>query len=627
MKTQSVSRLISPMHQFNLFWQKPMHKFLKVIEPLWLFLSPRRRRQLLIQQGLSLASSVAEVSNLATLIFFLDVLANPTVGTQKVITYFPFLAGLDTGTLILGLGAAFVIAAILSAVLRILVTLGQYKLGALIASDLSALVFENVLFRPYAWHLNQNSSFILGLMFEDIDRVSLVIIGILGLFSNVLIVITLGFSLLTISPVIMLMISVIMLLSYWIIFQLTRATLYQDGLSRTQSYRGSMQLAQEGIGGVRDVIIDRSQDIFLGTFTSLYRQFRLDTFRINFKAATPRYVIESLSMILIIGISLVLFFQGKGIESQLPVLGSIALGAYRILQPLQTCFSSLTTIKSCQPSINKVLPFTRQNISREKQLAMSEQAKLNNHTIELQDVSFRYHDDQAWVLQDLSLTIPQGSRVAFVGTTGSGKSTTIDLILGLLQPTQGQILVGGQDLANAQVTQAWQSQLAHVPQFIYLRDASFAENIAFGVPLDLIDHNRVQWAASQAQIADLINTQPKGYQTLIGERGVKLSGGQRQRLGIARALYKQAKVLVFDEATSALDNETEAKVMRAITETTQDVTLIMIAHRLSTVENCDIIFMLQHGKLIAQGSYAELLQTSPNFAKLANAESEPANNI
>ncbi len=579
----------------------------------------------MIQQFLSLAASVAEVSNLATLIFFLDVLANPTVGSQKVAVYLPFVSNLEPGVLILGLGLGFILASAMSAGLRILVSLGQLKLGALISSDLSSLVFQNVLFRPYAWHLDQNSSFIIGLMFQDIDQVSVVITGILGLFSNSLIVIALGISLLSISPGIMISISIIMLFSYWVIFQLTRATLYQEGLSRTKNYRSSLQLAQEGIGGIRDIIIDRSQNIFLHAYSKLYRQYRLSSFRINFKATTPRYIIESLSMILIILISLFMFFNGKGIESQLPLLGSIALGAYRILQPLQTCFSSFATIKSSQASINKVLPFVKESKAQKNKLNYIDVTDINGGAIIFQNVSFKYHSDQDWVLKDLNFIIPKRSRVAFVGTTGSGKSTTIDLILGLLHPTQGKVLVTSHDLSNDQILQAWQSQLAHVPQFIYLRDASFAENIAFGVPLDLIDHGRVQWAARQAQIADLIEAYPTGYQEQIGERGIKLSGGQRQRLGIARALYKQANILIFDEATSALDNETEAKLMTAISEATREVTLIMIAHRLSTIQNCDIIFLLQHGKLIAHGTYDELLQFSPDFVKLAQMENNTGN--
>ncbi|MDS3859258.1 ABC transporter ATP-binding protein [Thermosynechococcaceae cyanobacterium BACA0444] len=580
-------------------------------------LSKKRKKQLLLLQVLSLGSSVAEVSNLATLVFFLNVLADPGKGADKLATYLPFVADLNTAVLMLLLGSTFTVAAVLSAVLRIAVIAGQLRLAALISSDLSSLVFRNVLYRPYAWHLEQNSSYILGLIFQDVETVSAFISGLLGLFSNILIVIALGISLIRISPSIMLSLILIMFVAYWAIYQKTRATLYLDGLARTQNFRKSMQIAQEGFGGIRDIIIDDTQEIFSKSFNNLYRSFRMNGVSLNFKAQYPRYVIESLSMVSIVCISLFLFFQGEGIESQLPILGSIALGAYRILQPLQTCFASIAGIKSSQASIHKVAPFANKSLKNNEKPLSSFLTTLPDKSVRLVNVFFRYQSEQTWTLKDVSLTIPEGTRVAFVGTTGSGKSTTIDLILGLLKPSQGKILIGGSDLQDEFILQAWHSQLAHVPQFIYLRDASFTENIAFGVPLNLIDQERVRWAAAQAQVAELIESQPEGYDQLIGERGVKLSGGQRQRLGIARALYKQASVLVFDEATSALDNETEARVMDAITQASKAATIIMIAHRLSTVKNCDQIFLLNQGCLIAQGTYQELLQTSPNFIKLA----------
>ncbi len=605
--------------------KNPISKIFSTFGLLWILLTPRRRRQLLIQQLVSLASSGAEVSNLVSLLFLLNVISEPTAGLQKVSVYLPFIKGMEPSVVIVLLGGVFVFIAVLSAALRVAVILGQLKLAALISTDLSSLVFQNVLYRPYTWHLEQNSSYILGLIFQDVETCSAFINSLLGLSSNILIVLSLGISLITISPVIMLCLGMMMILAYWFIYQKTRATLYLNGLERTRYFQRSTQSAQEGIGGIRDIIIDSTQPIFSRIFNDDYYLFRINTFLIGFKAQYPRYIIESLSMISIISISLFLYFQGDGIQSQLPILGSIALGTYRILQPLQTCFSSIAGIKSSQASINKILPFTTQ-ISDRGTRAVSLLPLIPDKSIRLTNVFFRYSSDQAWILQDLNLTIPQGSRVAFVGTTGSGKSTTIDLILGLLKPTQGKIFIGDQDLADESILQAWQSQLAHVPQFIYLRDASFAENIAFGVSPDFIDQDRVRWAAAQAQIADLIETQPRGYEQLIGERGVKLSGGQRQRLGIARALYKKASVLIFDEATSALDNETEAQVIAAISETTRDLTLIMIAHRLSTVQNCDIIFLLRKGKLVAHGSYDQLLQISPDFARLAQAEDKTGQN-
>jgi len=233
-------------------------------------------------------------------------------------------------------------------------------------------------------------------------------------------------------------------------------------------------------------------------------------------------------------------------------------------------------------------------------------------------VRFRYTSDGPWVLDGLNLTIPTGARVGFVGSTGSGKSTTMDLLMGLLMPTEGELLVDSQPVRGIRV-RAWQQSIAHVPQNIYLADTTLAENIAFGVPLDTIDLDRVQQAARQAQIADFIENSKEGYQAHVGERGIRLSGGQRQRIGIARALYKQASVLVFDEATSALDNATEQSVMDAIEGLNRDLTILLIAHRLTTVRNCDTIVELEHGRVVAQGTYEQLIECSPSFRRMAGA--------
>ena len=233
-------------------------------------------------------------------------------------------------------------------------------------------------------------------------------------------------------------------------------------------------------------------------------------------------------------------------------------------------------------------------------------------------VRFRYTEDGPWVLDDLNLTIPKGARVGFVGSTGSGKSTTLDLLMGLLMPTDGELLVDGQPICGNRV-RAWQQTITHVPQSIYLADATLAENIAFGVPPDTIDQVRVQQAARQAQIADFIERQPEGYNSSVGERGILLSGGQRQRIGIARALYQKASVMVFDEATSALDNTTEQLVMDAIEGLSSELTVLFIAHRLTTLRRCDTIVELEHGQVVAQGTYEQLLNNSPSFRRMARA--------
>ena len=284
---------------------------------------------------------------------------------------------------------------------------------------------------------------------------------------------------------------------------------------------------------------------------------------------------------------------------------------------MQQMYGNWAGMTGSQGSLIDILKLLDQPLPEE--IMQPTPAPLNfEKDIRFRDVRFRYTRDDSWVLDNFSLTIPKGMRVGFVGSTGSGKTTTMDLLMGLLIPDQGEILVDGQTISGDRV-RAWQQTIAHVPQNIYLSDATLAENIAFGVPADTIDLDRVQQVARQAQIADFIESSREGYQAFVGERGIRLSGGQRQRIGIARALYKQASVLVLDEATSALDNVTEQLLMDAIEGLNRDFTVLLIAHRLTTVQRCDIVVELKHGRVLAQGTYEQLFEGSASFRRMATS--------
>jgi len=595
-------------------------QWLPSLRLLWRALSPRRRRQLLILQVLSLMAAAGEVINLGALMPLLRLLANPSVGLKELGGVVAPLRALPEQHLLLGFGLIFMIVVALTTSLRVVTIQMQLRLAALMGADLGVRVFGAVLQKPFSWHLKQNSSSVLGYLTKDVGTVSSSIQMLLQLMVNLAIVIILGASLIALAPGVMVAVTALMAGFYAVVFRFTRGALRADGERLTRNYQISLQLAQEGLGGIRDVLLDRSQHYFLEAFGSRNRASGLAAAAIHTKAQVPRFLIEGYAVLLIVGLSLYMAASGQGIEKQLPLLGTLSLGAYRLLQPLQQCFTSISCLQANQTSLQRLQPFLHASPSLDRPLSVQSlpPSQTGVPLLQLAGVSFRYSNTGPWVLRDLDLAIWQGERLAFVGSTGSGKSTISDLILGLLAPSVGKVFAHGADLHGTPgIVAAWHRRVAHVPQQIYLSDSSFTANIAFAVPETQVDFRRVRQAAEQARIATLIEDSPEGYATVVGERGILLSGGQRQRIGIARALYRQAELLVLDEATSALDNRTEAEVMEAIEALDRQLTVILIAHRLSTVRNCHRIVVLEKGRITGIGPYEELLSSHAGFRSMA----------
>jgi len=304
-----------------------------------------------------------------------------------------------------------------------------------------------------------------------------------------------------------------------------------------------------------------------------------------FIGGSPRYVMEAIGMTIIAGLAYLMTQQEGGMVTAIPVLGALALGAQRLFPVLQQAYSAYSQIKGSKSSFEDVLNLLDQPLPEYADQPLPEPIPFAKE-IKLNNLNFRYSEDSPWVLKNVNLSLKKGSRIGFMGITGSGKSTLLDIVMGLLPATEGGLMIDNQTINN-QNRRAWQAHIAHVPQNIYLSDSTIEENIAFGIEKELIDHQRVKKAAQQAQIAELIEQWEGSYQTFVGERGIRLSGGQRQRIGIARALYKQADVLMFDEATSALDSETEREVMEAIESLGKEMTVLIVAHRLTTLKSCD----------------------------------------
>ena len=583
---------------------------------IWQLLPRRRRRQILALQLLALLAALSEVATLAALMPFLQVLAAPRNALPSLGPLASLANTLPSAALLPSLALSFMLIVVASAFLRVINTAGQFRLAALIYCDLNRLIFHNVINRPYRWHLSRNSSDLINTLTLDTYQTIEALRGILGMILNIIISVSLAFTLFVVSPVLMLSASAIMIALYLGVYRFTRAQIAKSGEIVTVKSARYIQVIQEGIGAIRDVLIDNKQVFFEDALAEALLPISLSKAKINTLSISPRYLIEAFVMLLIVGVALAMALQGKGMEQQLPLLGTFTLGAYRLLHPIQNSFACLSQITASRASLFRLLPHLQ--VSKDELEVVSPTTTLITPLIfkelSLQQVRFRYLSEATWVLDNVNLTILPGERLGLVGSTGSGKTTLVDLILGLLEPNEGQILIDGYSLATTpHLRKRWRESIAHVPQQIYLSDASFAENIAFGIPLSCIDWQRLRVAARQARLDQVIESQPNGYHTIVGERGVRLSGGQRQRIAIARALYKNAKLLILDEATSALDNMTEAEVVESIEALENNITVIMIAHRLSTVKRCDRIILLENGRVAAQGSYDYMLRFSQSF--------------
>ena len=377
--------------------------------------------------------------------------------------------------------------------------------------------------------------------------------------------------------------------------KITRNQLLNDSQCISRESTNVIKALQEGLGGIRDVLIDGSQAEYYQIYRNADLPLRRAEGRKTFIILSPRFVMEALGMIFIAILAYTLAKQSNGVFQAIPTLGVLALSAQRLLPLFQQVYGALSGIKAGQSSLKDIIELLDQpmpDYSKRKDISI---LPFKNN-IRLDNVCFRYSHETPYVLKAIDLTIARGSRVGFIGATGSGKSTLLDIIMGLLHVTNGTLEVDGRVVTQSNC-HLWQRHIAHVPQSIYLADTSVQENIAFGIPKLEIDFERVKQVSIKAQISDMIEAWPNRYETMIGERGVRLSGGQRQRIGIARALYKQADVIIFDEATSALDNETEQVVMQSIDTLSKDLTVLIIAHRISTLKNCSQIVELKDGKI------------------------------
>jgi len=590
-----------------------------LLHRLWWHLSRRRRRQFVLLVGLMVISAFAEIVSIGAVLPFLGIFIAPErIFRYRFIAQLAHAWGISSPQqLIWPLTVAFVVAAVVSAAIRTLLMWAITRFSHGSGAELSAEVYRRTLYQPYHVHVARNSSEVLSSMTIKVLECVNVLYMALLLVSSALSVALVTLALIAVDPAAAAVAIAGFGGAYALVMWLQRRRLQRNGQRIAAEHTHVVKAIQEGLGGIRDVLLDGTQPVYCDFYRNADLPMRRAQGNTIFAVQSPRYFMDAVAMVLIAGLAYGLSRRAGGVATALPVLGTLALGAQRLLPTLQQSYTSWAGIVGSNASLTDVLAMLDQPLPPEV-LSPAPPPLPFRDAVRFVGVRFRYDSAGPWVLNGLDFTIRKGSRIGIVGTTGSGKSTTLDLLMGLLTPTEGEILVDGQAITGTRV-RAWQRTIAHVPQSIFLADTTLAENIAFGVPLDAIDLARVKQAARQAQVADFVESRAEGYSTLIGERGVRLSGGQRQRVGIARALYKEASVLVFDEATSALDNATERSVMDAIEGLHRDLTIILIAHRLTTVRRCDTILELEEGRVVAQGTYEELLQASASFRRMARA--------
>lgn len=551
--------------------------------------------------------SFAEVLSIGAVLPFLGALTNPQhifdlPLSQPLIR---FLGVVSPSHLLLLITVIFGIAALVAGVLRLLLLWTSLSFSYGVGADISSSIYRRTLYQPYAVHVARNSSEIINGILGKTGAVIGVISSVLMFLGSSFILTTILIALFLIDPVTAFSAFFGFGFIYLVIIRLTKQRQLSNGRLIARESTELVKSLQEGLGSIRDILIDGTQEIYCHTYRRADLQLRRAQGSSQFIGQSPRYGIEAIGMVLISGLAFSASLESEGIAGVIPVLGALALGAQRLLPVLQQAYQSWSAIQGQQASLSDALYLLDQPLPDFAEEPPTKPTRFLKE-IQLNGLGFRYNSEMPWILKNLNLTISKGSRVGFVGETGSGKSTLIDIIMGLLDPTQGEIIVDGRCITHKN-SRTWQARIAHVPQNIFLSDGSIEENIAFGVPKDQIDFERVKHAATLAQIANTIESWELQYKTVVGERGIRLSGGQRQRIGIARAFYKEADVIIFDEATSALDSKTEEAVMTAIESLKRDLTILIIAHRITTLKNCTKIVKLGNHGIECVGNYDEVI--------------------
>ena len=579
-------------------------------------LTRREKRQGAWVLFMVLIMALLETIGVASVMPFLSVLSNPeVVHTNPWLSrVYDGLGFQSTQSFLMALGGAAFFLVIFSSVFRVATTYVMNRFAQMRRHTVGQRLLETYLRQPYEYFLNRHSGDMAKSILSEVDQLVLNVIrpgveavayAVVALAIIVLLVIM--------DPLVALVVGVVIGGMYTLIFLGVRGMLARVGRDRAIANRERFTAAGEALGGIKDIKLLGREYAYLSMFRPPSIRYAQHQATNRTLSEAPKFIIEGVGVGGVIVLALVLMATRDNLGEVIPLLGLYALAAYRLLPAASKIYMGMAKLRFGGSAVLDIYD----DLQARRRLAEINQPLPPpmgvSHSIELREVAYHYPNTIQPALSEINMTIPRGSSVGIVGGTGAGKTTLVDILLGLLTPDQGGLRVDGSPV-TADNLRAWKRTLGYVPQSIFLVDASVTENIALGVPPDQVDVEQVKRCARMAQLEEFVNQElPEGYDTKVGERGVRLSGGQRQRIGIARALYHDPAVMVFDEATSALDNLTEKAVLEAIESFSGARTIIMIAHRLTTVEHCDCIYVLEKGRIQAAGPYKTLLAQNEGF--------------
>jgi len=595
-----------------------------VISKILQLLSARERRQAYLLVGLILVMGVLDAVGVASIMPFISVAADPQVVAENryLSAAYARLGFASSDEFLFFLGVMVFAILVLSIAFKAMTTWALLRYTHMREYSLGRRLVAGYLHQPYEAFLDRHSADFAKVILTEVHEViSSALVPFMQLVAQSVIALALMVLLVAADPFLALCVTLGLGIGYGLIYLLLRQRLGRLGKERVEARQLLFKTLTEAFGGIKEVKISGLERIISRRYESPARRYAQQVTSAQLAKQMPRYLLEILAFGGMLAVVLYLMRTAGGLQGALPIIGLYALASYRLMPAIQQVYAHMSTLRFAGPALDAVHADLVALRSPPADVEANRHPLKFERAIVLDDIVYAYPKSTRTVLDRLSLAIPAHATVGLVGTTGSGKTTTVDIILGLLRPHSGEVRVDDVAITDTNL-RAWQCSLGYVPQSIYLTDESVSANIAFGVPAGQIDMEQVERAARIANLHDFVLRElPRGYDTVVGERGVRLSGGQRQRIGIARALYHRPQVLILDEATSALDTMTEQAVMDAVHNLHNEVTVILIAHRLSTVQGCDRIYLLDQGQVVGQGTFADLVARNARFREMVQVAS------